>query len=74
MLVCKQVVRVWGRRGDSLACRRVAISPPVPQRPGSMNTIAWHPYQLLFAVSGADAVVSIYEIDRDTLGAAAPLQ
>lgn len=68
------MVRVWGRRGDSLACRRVAVSSLASLRVGSMNAIAWHPYQLLFAVSGADAVVSIYEIDRDSLGAAAPIK
>lgn len=30
-----QVVRVWGRRGDSLACRRVAVSSLAPLRVGS---------------------------------------
>ena len=54
-----QVVRVWGSKGDSLACRRGSAS----MRLGLVNAIAWHPYQLLFATGGGDAVVSICEVD-----------
>jgi hypothetical protein len=54
---------VWGPRGEALGYRRAAASYLAHQRLGSINCISWHPYQLLFACGGVDALVAVCEVD-----------
>lgn len=65
-ILCAQVVRLWGPRGDALAYRRGVAGLLAAPRLGSINSIAWHPYRPLFACGGADAIVAIYEVSLVT--------
>ena len=60
-----QVLRVWGPKGDCVAARRGATGTLAPARLSAFSSMAWHPYQLLFAAGGTDSTMAIFEIDLD---------
>ena len=65
-----QVLRVWGPKGDCVAARRGAAGTLAPTRLSAFSSMAWHPYQLLFAAGGTDSTMAIFEIEMDTHTAA----
>ena len=65
---------MWGPKGDCVATRRGTAGGLAPMRLSAFTSMAWHPYQLLFAAGGTDSTMQIFEIDSETHGATAAAQ
>ncbi len=57
-----QVVKLWSALGEQLGVIRATTSLLDSRRPGPVNTLAFHPYQLSLASGGGDTIVNLYSI------------
>lgn len=57
-----QVVKLWSALGEQLGVIRATTSLLDSRRPGPVNTLAFHPYQLALASGGGDSIVNLYNI------------
>ncbi len=60
--VCAQVVKLWSALGEQLGVIRATTSLLDSRRPGPVNTLAFHPYQLSLASGGGDTIVNLYSV------------
>ncbi|CAL5222212.1 g4544 [Coccomyxa viridis] len=57
-----QVVKLWSALGEQLGVIRATTSLLDSRRPGPVNTLAFHPYQLSLASGGGDTIVNLYSV------------
>lgn len=56
------MVKLWSALGEQLGVIRATTSLLDSRRPGPVNTLAFHPYQLALASGGGDSIVNLYNI------------